>query len=112
MNAPVAPIGSSVGLFAVVYLLYILANLSQRLGSVTKMKNYYRGFYAAIGLVLAAIVTRVAISSLALSPSGERLWTNPLLALIGYHLPLVAAIVISVMVTWRYWNWLLKEKLQ
>jgi hypothetical protein len=66
----------------------------------------------AIGFVLAAIVTRTIISSLALSPAGERLWAISLLILVGYLLPFVIAMAISVAVAWRYWNWLLKEKLK
>jgi hypothetical protein len=100
---PVIPIGV-VGLIAVIYMLYILANLSQRLGAVLKMPPYYRSFYVAMGFLSVSVLSRVALSSLALvSP--------PLLTILTYDAPFIIAMLISVVVAWRYWGWLFKEKL-
>lgn len=111
MNALVMPLGI-VGLIAVMYLLYIFANLSQRLGAVTKMKPYYRGFYMAMGFLGVSIVTRVVVSSLALAPQpGAGFLNGSLVYLAVYHVPFVIAVAISVTVAWRYWSWLFKEKL-
>jgi hypothetical protein len=107
----VTPLGV-VGLIAVMYLLYIFANLSQRLGAVTKMKPYYRGFYVAMGFLSLSVVARIVLSNLATAPplSGSLL-TSPLFALIVFHIPFIIAAALSVGVAWRYWSWLFKEKL-
>jgi hypothetical protein len=107
----VTPLGV-VGLLGVMYLLYIFALLSQRLGAVTKMKPYYRGFYVAMAFLILSILARVVISSLALAPqSGASFLNSPLFSLAFYHAPFVIAIALSVGVAWRYWSWLFKEKL-
>lgn len=112
MNVLVTPLGV-VGLIAIMYLLYIFANLSRRLGAVTKMKPYYRGYYVALAFLSVSFVARVVLSSLALSPPSSRLGllSSPFFSLVAYHVPFAIAMAISVGVTWQYWSWLLKEKL-
>jgi hypothetical protein len=111
VSALVTPLGV-VGLLGVMYLLYLFALLSQRLGAVTKMKPYYIGFYVAMIFLTFSILARVVISSLALAPqSGASFLDSPLFSLAFYHIPFVIAIAISVGVAWRYWSWLFKEKL-
>jgi len=107
----VTPLGV-VGLLGVMYALYILANFSQRLGAVTKIKPYYRGFYVAMGFLAIALLARVTYGSLAFS-SGSSAGTSEvsLITLAVYYIPFVIAIIISVVVAWRYWSWLFKEKL-
>lgn len=112
MNVLITPLGV-LGLIAVIYLVYIFAILSQRLGAVTKMPPYFRGFYVAMAFLSISTLARVMRSNLALSPqSGIGLLNAPLFNLAVYHAPFVIAIVISVGVAWRYWSWLFKEKLE
>ena len=113
MNVLVTPLGV-VGLIAIMYLLYIFANLSRRLGAVTKMKPYYRGYYVALAFLSVSFVARVVLSSVALSPPSlvaPGLLSSPFFSLVAYHVPFAIAMAISVGVTWQYWSWLLKEKL-
>jgi predicted membrane channel-forming protein YqfA (hemolysin III family) len=102
MSVPVTPLGV-IGLIAVIYLVYIFANLSQRLGAVTKMRPYFRFFYLAMALLGVSMLARVVRSN--------GLLNSPFFYLATYHLPVVIAIVISVGVAWYYWSWLFKEKL-
>lgn len=108
MSVPVTPLGV-VGLIAVIYLMYIFANLSQRLGAVTRMSPHFRFFYAAMVLLGISMLARVIRSN------GWLGWLNsdssPLFYLMIYHIPFVIAIAISVGVAWYYWSWLFKEKL-
>ena len=108
----VTPLGM-VGLLAVMYTLYILANLSQRLGAVTKITPYFRVLYVAIALLAVALLARVSLSSIVLSqaPGTSLLGPSPV-TLVTYHIPFAGAMVISVAIAWRYWSWLFKEKLQ
>ncbi len=110
MSVLITPLGV-VGLLAVMYVLYIFANLSQRLGAVTKMRPYYRGFYVAMAFLTISILARIAGSSLAVA---GRPGINDLLGpwfLVFYYVPFVVAMIISVVVAWHYWSWLFKEKL-
>ena len=110
MNVLTTPLGV-IGLFAVMFLLWIFANLSQRLGAVTKMKPYYRGFYVAIVLVGVAVLARLMRGSVTFSPqSATSLENDPLFYLIVYYAPYVIAAVIGVVIAWLYWSWLFKEK--
>lgn len=99
------------GLLAEIYLLYIYVILSRKLGNVTKMKPYYRGFYAAIGLITVAVLAHLLrlISSLAPQSLPPTLNTDDFY-LFTYYGPLALAATISLMIAWRYWGWLFKER--
>lgn len=92
------------GLVAVMVMLYILATLSRRLGAVTKMKPYYRGFYFAMAGVLIAIV-----STLLRQPNAQ---SDLSIYVFVYYLPLILSGVISLIVAYRYWGWLFRERIK
>ena len=92
------------GLAAVMVVLYILAALSRRLGAVTKMKPYYRGFYAAIAGIAFAI--GVAILRQPIMPSDLSVY------LFLFYLPLLLSGIISLVVAFRYWGWLFRERIK
>jgi len=92
------------GLVAVMVMLYILAALSRRLGAVTKMKPYYRGFYVAMAGVLVAIT-----SMLLRQPDTQ---SNLSIYIFAYYLPLILSGVISLIVAYRYWGWLFRERIK
>jgi hypothetical protein len=109
---PVLPL-SVIGLGAVMYMLYIFANLSRRLGQVTKMRPYYRAFYVAIGFLTIPALARIFFGNLALATGAtQNMFDSTSLALVVYHIPFLIAMALSVVVAWRYWSWLLKEKLR
>jgi hypothetical protein len=103
----------TLGLASLVYGLLILNQLSRKLGAVTKMPPFFRGYYLAGVLVGLALLTRLVRTSLLSKPledSAQLAWLNsPLVDLLGYHLALALAMTISLAVTWRYWSWLLRE---
>jgi len=102
-----------IGLIGVICLLLIFANLSKRLGAVTKMKPYYRGFYVAIALVILAALMRLRRGSASLmSPTEASFESERLFYLATYYAPYVIAAVISVIVALLYWSWLFREKQQ
>jgi hypothetical protein len=45
------------------------------------------------------------------APGISLLGPSPI-TLVMYHIPFAGAMVISVVIAWRYWSWLFKEKLQ
>jgi hypothetical protein len=113
MTLLVAIVGT-VGLGAIIFVLVVVARLTQRWESVTNKRSYYRLFYVAAGLVGIASLARL-IRATYLDASAEpailadpRSWFYILV----YHIPLTVAMAISLVVTWRNWGWLLHERNQ
>jgi hypothetical protein len=75
------------------------------------MKPYYRGFFAAIALIVVAIVAHSLRLTALVSPD---VLPNVLNAdsfyLFAYYLPMAVAGTISLFVAWRYWGWLFRER--
>lgn len=109
MTIFVALLGST-GLIGLTYILILLGRLSHRLGEVTHMPPYYRGFYIAAILTGFAFFARlVRISTLA-TAQAEPLWLqHPLFYLYTYYIPLALGLTIGGGLTLLYWSWLLKE---
>ena len=107
MNGSVSLLGTF-GTLSVLYLLYILLKLSQRLGSVEKMAPTYKYYYLAIGFVAVGYITSLLI---VLAPQSLVGWlTSPLVLILGYYLPMGIGVTIGLVVTWRYWSWLLRNQ--
>ncbi len=100
------------GLVGLIYATFLYTNISRRLGSVTKMPPYYRGFHVSTALLSIALVANVERKAayLAAAPATSFL-RSPLFGLIFYHVPLCLGIVINLVLVWKYWSWLLKEGL-
>jgi hypothetical protein len=106
----VAAVLGSMGLISAIYITLIISKLSQKLGAVTKMRSYYRGFYAsAIFLLVSLIAHLLKTSVLLASERAPALLNSDLFYLLTYYLPLAIGTSINLAVTLRYWDWLLKE---
>ena len=109
MNIVTAVLGSA-GLMSAIYITLIMAKLSQKLGAVTKMRGYYRGFYVSATFVLVSLIAYFLKTSVLLaSEQAPALLNNDLFYLLTYCLPLAIGTSISLAITLRYWDWLLKE---
>jgi hypothetical protein len=102
----------SLGLASLVYALVILARFGRKLGAVTKMKPYYKGYYVAASFVSIALVVRFVRASVFWAPYGSTpsLLTSSIFYLFLYHLPLAMGLCLGLLITWHYWSWLLKER--
>jgi hypothetical protein len=111
MTGIVTAILGAAGLIAVLYALLILAQFGRKLGAVTKMTPYYRGYYVAAGCVGLALVMRFIRASVVWAPRETipSLLNAPNFYLLTYHLPLAIGLSLGMAITWRYWSWLLKE---
>jgi hypothetical protein len=111
MKPLIAVIGTA-GTASIVLVLVIMARLTQKWEVVTKSRSYYRLFYVAAGLVTLASLARLArIGYQGSGPEQSALGTSQSwFYLFFYHIPLIAALTISVAITWRNWRWLLREK--
>jgi len=102
----------SVGLASLVYALVILAPFGRKLGAVTKMKPYFKGYYVAASLVSVALVVRFVRASVFWAPRGSipPLLNSSIFYLFTYHIPLAIGLFLGLLITWHYWSWLLKER--
>jgi hypothetical protein len=99
---------SAVGIVSVIYLFYVLARLSERLGSVEKMVPRYRHYYAAIAFLLVGLISLLATTQFAQTDQPFAAWV----LLPVYHLPLTIGVTIGAITTWQYWSWLITENKQ
>jgi len=100
----------SAGLMSAIYITLIMARLSKKLGAVTKMRGYYRGFYvSAMFLLVSVIAYFLKTSVLLASEQAPALLNNDWFYLFTYYLPFAIGTSISLAITLRYWDWLLKE---
>lgn len=97
---------SLLGPLGMIMALVALALISRRLGHVTRMRPYYLGGFIAAGLMLASLITRIALM---LPGAAVFIHAHPALAFAYVGLPAVA-MTLGVFVAWRYWSWLLAER--
>lgn len=99
------------GLAGVLYAMMILMELSKRLGQVTRARPYYRLFHVASALTALAIGSRIFWALGAIAPGFGPAWLHQSRSFytLTYHIPLAMGVTISLVVTWRYWGWLVKE---
>ena len=110
---PLTAILGGLGLGALIYANLILITLGIKFGNVTKMPPYYRGYYAAVVCLGVSLCTYLLRASVVWDLERAPAWLNqPWTLLLAYQLPLAIGASISLVVTWRYWSWLLKERLE
>lgn len=104
------PLLGTLGTFSIVVLFFVLAKLSERFGSVIRMTPIYKYYYIAILLVAISFVTHFFVAraiSTAEPPAGWLLSSWFLIA--AYYLPLAGGSTVALVITWRYWSWLITE---
>jgi hypothetical protein len=96
-----------IGPLSVCVMLLVLGELSHRLGRVTRVPRYYRGFYiAALLIALNALFYMLLWAELPLSPI---LMDTRVQSFVLLGFPAVG-LTIALAVAWRYWSWLLAER--
>ena len=102
---------SPLGTISLIFLFFILARLSEKLGAVIKMAAYYRWFWVGQGFLGIALIAQFLRIGVLLTKQASYLWLDtPAFYLLTYHLPMAIGVTISLVVTWRYWSWLLTER--
>lgn len=111
MNTLFALLGC-LGEGAILYAVFILLRLSQKLGEVTKMRPYYKGYYAAaVSIGLSVAIRFVQASFIATAYAGESItahsmWLGMTLA---HHIFLALGLTLTLVIAWKYWGWLYGE---
>ncbi len=109
LTTPLGP----VSLVAILYATIIYISLSRKLGTVTKMGPYYRGFVVSLAFISLALMTYVMRNSAFLAQKPYTDWLlAPSFGLAFFHVPLFIGVGINVVLIWHYWSWLLYEKEQ
>jgi hypothetical protein len=111
MRVIMAPLGP-LGLLAIVYLCFLFSNFSRRLSAVTKMKDHYRWFQVAGGLVAVAATSQLIRATADLAADAPAFLGEPWFALLGFYIPLAAGVTLALVLVWYYWGWILKEKIE
>lgn len=102
---------SPLGPISIIFLFFILARLSEKLGAVTRMARYYRWFWVGTGFLAVGLLSQLVYISASLTgQSNNGLFVSPLFYLLTYHIPLGIGVSIGLAITWRYWSWLLTER--
>ena len=100
----------SAGLLSLVYISFFLITVNQKLGAMTKMKPYYRWLYAAAFFLTLALLIRLLRTSVFWAPQeAPPLLTSQLFYLATYYIPVFVGMTIMLMVTIKYWGWLLQS---
>lgn len=108
--APSSILGA-LGTLAVLVVFYILARLSERFGSVIKMRPRYRYYHVALIFLFIGWIAQLSIAMADLAPVKVQYWLNsPWFLLLAYFLPFAVGVTIGLVVTWSYWSWLVAER--
>ena len=98
----------TLGTVSIIILFYVLAKLSEKFGSVIKMPPIYRYYYGAVALVAIGIVAQL-LTAVVDPPLLLNNLSKPELLLLVHHVPVSLGLTISLVITWRYWRWLVTE---
>lgn len=90
---------------AILYGLYVLAQISQRFGVVTQRPPYYRAFYVAMAILLVPAAIRLLAPGLGENSEGQ-VGGDSTEALI-YGGAFVIGLGIAIATAWQYWGWLI-----
>lgn len=103
----ISPFGP-VALIATLVLLDLYAQLSRRLGEVTRMRPYYRRFWiAGFFIGLATVVQVLRIAAYISQATQVMILLSPTFTILAFYLPLLTGIIVGILTAWRYWSWLL-----
>jgi hypothetical protein len=101
---PVFSLLAAVAPIAITVMLLVLKELSKRLGAVLKLGQQHRLYYVAACLTGSSAIIRLLSISFTLSDfhtdSGDTLFG------LLYSLTLMSGVVLGLVITWRYWGWL------
>ncbi len=96
------------GNISIVVAMLVMGVLSRRLGDVTRIPPYYRGFFASAVLVGLSVLARVMNIGRGLETAAS-IAHDPVWAVLYVGLPAIG-VSLGVAVAWRYWSWLLAER--
>jgi hypothetical protein len=101
----------ALGTLSILILIYILAKLSERFGAVIKMRPRYRYYYVALVFLLIGWIAQLLVMAVNLMPANiQDALNSAWFLLLAYYLPITIGVTIGLVITWRYWSWLVAER--
>ncbi len=110
MNLEISLFGT-LGTLSIIFLFYILARLSERLGTVQRMDARYRYYYVALLFLAIGYVAHLLVVRVNITPESFPHWlASPWFLLFAHYLPLTVGVTLGLIITWHYWSWLVMEQ--
>ena len=101
----------ALGTLSILIIIYILAKLSERFGTVIKMRPRYRYYYIALIFLFIGWFAQLLVLATDLIPADVQSWLNSSwFLLVAYYIPLAIGVTIGLVITWQYWSWLVSER--
>lgn len=98
---------STLGPLGICMMFLVLGELSRRLGRVTRVRAYHRGFY--FSALLMGLNTLLHVLLAVGVPLPAVLRSEGVLMVVFAGFPALS-LTIGLGVAWRYWSWLLAER--
>lgn len=74
------------------------------------MRPLYRYYYLALIFLAIAYFAHLTEAQAVSTPQDVPAWlVAPWFLLLAHHVPLTIGVTIGLVVTWRYWSWLVTE---
>jgi hypothetical protein len=106
------PLGTA-ALLSLLFLSVLFANLSRRLGAVTKVADHHRWFTVAQVCIGVAGVSQLIRGSAGLAPDlALPFLLKPWFALVSFHMPLAVGVTVCLGLVWYYWGWIVREQIK
>jgi hypothetical protein len=104
---------STAALLSLLFLSVLFANLSRRLGAVTKMADHQRWFTVSHVCIGVAAVSQLIRGSADLAPDlALPFLLKTWFALVSFHIPLAIGVTVCLGLVWYYWGWIVRERIK
>jgi len=101
----------TLGTLSILFLFYIFARLSERFGAVTKMPPFYRYYYVALVFLTVGAIAHILVVRAHWAYKQPPDWLmSPWFLVLAHFLPLTIGVTIGLVITWRYWSWLVSKR--
>jgi hypothetical protein len=104
---------SAAAFLSLLFLSLLFANLSRRLGAVTKIADHQRWFAVAHVCIGIAAVSQLIRGCASLAPHlALPFLLRPWFAVASFHVPLVIGVTVCLGLVWYYWGWIVRERIK
>jgi len=75
------------------------------------MTPIFRYYYVGLIFLAISLITHFVVVNVPLTLEKTPAWvTSSWFLLLAYHLPLAIGLTLGLVITWRYWSWLVTEQ--
>ena len=104
---------SATAFLSLLLLSLLFANLSRRLGAVTKIVDHQRWFTVAHVCIGVTGVSQMIRGTAHLAPDlALPFLLEPWFALVSFHIPLAIGVTVCLGLVVYYWGWIVRERIK